>query len=109
MCIVPYRASSAGGIVRSASMWAGALSSPSSPCACRKSNPDILVVQPAENWAAKNMPGPLDGARDRRILLQGETRTDLVVVFQCTAAVCDGDAARRTQQHSQGTLVGSNR
>jgi hypothetical protein len=26
-------------------------------CACRKSNPDILVVQPAENWAAKNVPG----------------------------------------------------
>ncbi len=41
------------------------------PRACRKSNPDILVVQPAENWAAKNVPGPLDGARDRRILLQG--------------------------------------
>ena len=40
-------------------------------CACRKSNPDILVVQPAKNWAAKNVPGPLDGARDRRILLQG--------------------------------------
>jgi hypothetical protein len=40
-------------------------------CACRKSNPDILVVQPAENWAAKNVPGPLDGARDRGILLQG--------------------------------------
>src|SRR5258705_13278004 len=40
-------------------------------CACRKSNPDILVVQPAENWAAKNVPGPLDGARDWRILLQG--------------------------------------
>ena len=40
-------------------------------CVCRKSNPDILVVQPAENWAAKNVPGPLDGAQDRRILLQG--------------------------------------
>ena len=52
-----------------------------SACACRKSNPDILVVQPAENWAAKNVPGPLDGARDRRILLQGQMRTDLVVVF----------------------------
>ncbi len=36
-----------------------------------KSNPDIFVVQPAENWAAKNVPGPLDGARDRRILFQG--------------------------------------
>ena len=40
-------------------------------CACRKSNPDILVVQPAENWAAKNLPGPFDGTRERRILLQG--------------------------------------
>jgi hypothetical protein len=39
--------------------------------ACRKSNPDILVVQPAENWAAKYVPGPLDGTQDRRILLQG--------------------------------------
>jgi hypothetical protein len=27
------------------------------PCACRKSKPDILVMQPAENWAAKNVPG----------------------------------------------------
>jgi hypothetical protein len=50
-------------------------------CAYRKSKSDILVVQSAENWAAKNVPGPLDGARDRRILLQGEMRTDLVVVF----------------------------
>jgi hypothetical protein len=41
----------------------------SDTCAYRKSNPDILLVQPAENWAAKNVPGPLDGARDRRILL----------------------------------------
>ena len=41
------------------------------PCACRKSNPDILVVQPAENWEAKNLPGPFDGTRERRILLQG--------------------------------------
>jgi hypothetical protein len=40
-------------------------------CACRKSNPDILVVQPAENWAAKNLPDPFDGTRERRILLQG--------------------------------------
>jgi len=33
-----------------------------------------LVVQPAENWAAKNPPSPFDGARERRILLQGEMR-----------------------------------
>jgi hypothetical protein len=38
--------------------------------ACRKSNPNILVVQPAQDRAAKNGPGQFDGARDRRILLQ---------------------------------------
>ena len=41
-----------------------------SGCACRKSNPNILVVQPAQDRAAKNGPGQFDGARDRRILLQ---------------------------------------
>ena len=29
------------------------------------------MVQAAEDWAAKNVPGPLDGAQNRRILLQG--------------------------------------
>jgi class 3 adenylate cyclase len=39
-------------------------------CACRKSNPNILVVRPAQDRAAKNGPGQFAGARDRRILLQ---------------------------------------
>jgi hypothetical protein len=34
-------------------------------CACRKSDPSILVVQPARDRAAKNGPGQFDGARDR--------------------------------------------
>src|ERR1700682_4949660 len=34
-------------------------------CACRKSNPDILMMQPAQDWATKNVPGAIDGARDR--------------------------------------------
>ena len=34
-----------------------------SPCACRKSNPDIFVLQSAEDGAAKNAPCPLYGAR----------------------------------------------
>jgi hypothetical protein len=37
----------------------------------RKSNPDILVMQSAHDWATKNVPGAIDGARDRRIFLQG--------------------------------------
>ena len=32
-------------------------------CAYRKSNPDIFVMQSAENLAAKNTPFPLYGAR----------------------------------------------
>ena len=40
-------------------------------CACRKLNPAILVMQSAQDWATKNVPGAIDGARDRRIFLQG--------------------------------------
>jgi NAD(P)-dependent dehydrogenase (short-subunit alcohol dehydrogenase family) len=40
-------------------------------CACRKLNPAILVMQSAQGWATKNVPGAIDGARDRRIFLQG--------------------------------------
>jgi hypothetical protein len=32
-------------------------------CACRKSTPDIFVVQSAEDWAAKNRPCPLNSTR----------------------------------------------
>ena len=32
-------------------------------CACRKSNPNILVMQPAQDWKAKNTPCPLNRAR----------------------------------------------
>jgi hypothetical protein len=40
-------------------------------CACRKLNPGILVMQPAQDWATKNVPGAIDGAREGCILLQG--------------------------------------
>jgi hypothetical protein len=39
------------------------------------------VVQPAENWAAKNLPGPFDGTRERRILLQGEMCAGAIIIF----------------------------
>jgi hypothetical protein len=32
-------------------------------CACRKSNPDVFVMQSAEDWAAKNTPCPLNSTR----------------------------------------------
>jgi hypothetical protein len=40
-------------------------------CACRKLNSGILVMQSAQGWATKNVPGAIDGARDRCIFLQG--------------------------------------
>jgi len=40
-------------------------------CACRKLNPAILVMQSAQDWATENVPGAIDGARDRCIFLQG--------------------------------------
>jgi hypothetical protein len=39
------------------------------------------VVQPAENWAAKNLPGPFDGTRERRILLQREMCAGAIIIF----------------------------
>ena len=40
-------------------------------CACRKLNPGILVMQPAQDWATKNVAGAIDGAREGCSLLQG--------------------------------------
>ena len=40
-------------------------------CACRKLNPGILVMQSAQGWATKNVPGAIDGARNRCIFFQG--------------------------------------
>jgi hypothetical protein len=38
-------------------------------CACRNSNRDILMMQSAQHWPAKNVPGSFDGARYRRVLV----------------------------------------
>ena len=43
--------------------------SQSNPCACRKSNPDILVMQPAQDRMAKNMTDSPNGTRYGRILI----------------------------------------
>ena len=43
--------------------WRSSVMSVRSTCACRKSPPDILVMQPAQDRAAKNMSGMLNGAR----------------------------------------------
>jgi hypothetical protein len=40
------------------------------PCAYRKSNPAILMVQSAQDRAADDIPGPLNAAMDGGILVQ---------------------------------------
>jgi Protein of unknown function (DUF1254) len=39
-------------------------------CACRKSNPNILMMQSAQDRQAENTANRLDGARDGCILVQ---------------------------------------
>ncbi len=39
-------------------------------CACRKLDSDILMMKSAQDWATKNVPGAIDGARYRCILVQ---------------------------------------
>ena len=39
-------------------------------CAYHKSHPAILMMQSAQDRAADDIPGPLDAARDRGILVQ---------------------------------------
>ena len=41
-------------------------------------------MQSAQDWATKNVPGAIDGARDRRIFLQGEIRAGPIVIFNVT-------------------------
>jgi hypothetical protein len=41
-------------------------------------------MQSAQDWTTKNVPGAIDGARDRRIFLQGEMRAGPIVIFHVT-------------------------
>src|SRR3954469_3405625 len=36
----------------------------SEPCPCRKSDPDIMVMQSAEDWQRKNAPGGMDASME---------------------------------------------
>ena len=53
----------------------------SDDCAYRKSRPTILMVQSAQDRAADDIPGPLDAARDRGILVQRQMSARGVVVI----------------------------
>ena len=53
-------------------------------CPCRKSDPNILMMQSAENWHhwhRKNAPDGLNGARYWRVLVQSEMCPSAVIIF----------------------------
>ena len=49
-------------------------------CPCRKSNPDILMVQSAENWCRENAPNGLNSSLDRKIVHNNEWDENLWLV-----------------------------
>jgi hypothetical protein len=50
-------------------------------CPCRKSDPNILMMQSAENWRQKNAPDGLNGARHWRVLVQSEMCPSASIIF----------------------------
>ena len=50
----------------------------SCPCACRKLDPHILVMQSAKDRTAEYEADRLNGAGNRRILVQGQVRTRII-------------------------------
>src|SRR6476620_12667342 len=78
-------------------------------CACRKSNPNILVMQPAQDWKAKEYALPSEpcaiGAHPCPTIGACASHYS----SSCKPAARDEDAARRRQQHGPGIPAGSNR
>jgi len=51
-------------------------------CPYRKLDPHILVMQSAQDRTGEYATNGLDGARSRRVLIQGEVRARLIVVVE---------------------------
>ena len=58
---------------------------PSLACPYRKSNPDVLMMQSAEDRQSLNEPGGLDSPSARRVFGQRQVRADAIVVVGVTA------------------------
>jgi hypothetical protein len=51
-------------------------------CACRKLDPYVLVMQSTQDRTGEYATNGLDGARNRRVLVQGQVCARLIVVIQ---------------------------
>ena len=49
-------------------------------CPFRKLYPDVMVVQPRQDWDGYNDPGPLHCPTQGRVLAQRQVRADLIIV-----------------------------
>ena len=54
---------------------------PRARCACRKLDPYVLVMQSTQDRTGEYATNGLDGARNRRVLVQGQVRARLIVVY----------------------------
>jgi hypothetical protein len=54
-------------------------------CACRNSDPDIMMVQSADDRQRENAPDSLDVSRLRRVLGQRQVCSDVIVVMRVRA------------------------
>src|SRR4051794_2239978 len=50
------------------------------PCACRKLDPAIMMMKAAEDRLSSELTEPLDRPMARRFLIQGQMRSDSVVI-----------------------------
>src|SRR3954447_25156978 len=72
-------------------------------CPCRKSDPDIMVVQSAEDRQGYNSSGRMDDSGDRSVLDKGQMRSPY------TSGAHGADVAPRGRGCDQGTPGGSSR
>ena len=49
-------------------------------CPCRKLDPAVLLMQATEDWPRNELTKPLDRSISRRVLAQGQVRSEPVVV-----------------------------
>ncbi len=50
------------------------------PCPCRKLHPAVMMMKSAEDRLSGDLADPLDRPMARRILIQGQTRSEFVVI-----------------------------
>jgi hypothetical protein len=72
-------------------------------CPFRKSYPDVLVVQPGQDWDSDNDTGPLDRPTQGRILAQRQVRAR-VIVIRCIRSKNSPQVRPRSRRRGRARL-----